>query len=85
MEIGTIRKARKIEFRPDCDMELLRAGTVGRAWRSTLFIPPIHLVIHPDEPIRSLEAAAKVVRRHAGDRSIRQVNSGTSCICLPLR
>jgi hypothetical protein len=30
--------------------------------------PPIHLVIHPDEPIRSLEAAAKVFRRHAGDR-----------------
>jgi len=29
--------------------------------------PPIHLVIHPDEPIRSLEAAAKVTRRHAGD------------------
>jgi hypothetical protein len=27
--------------------------------------PPVHLVIHPDEPIRSLEAAAKVVRRHA--------------------
>jgi hypothetical protein len=25
--------------------------------------PPIHLVIHPDEPIRSLEAAAKVIRR----------------------
>lgn len=30
--------------------------------------PPIHLVIHPDEPIRSLEAAAKVIRRNAGDR-----------------
>jgi len=30
--------------------------------------PPIRLVIHPDEPIRSLEAAAKVVRRHADDR-----------------
>jgi len=29
--------------------------------------PPIHLVMHPDEPIRSLEAAAKVVRRHAGE------------------
>jgi hypothetical protein len=27
---------------------------------------PIHLVAHPDEPIRSLEAAAKVVHRHAG-------------------
>jgi hypothetical protein len=27
--------------------------------------PPIHLASHPDEPIRSLEAAAKVVRRHA--------------------
>ena len=30
--------------------------------------PPIHLVTHPDEPIRSLEAAAKVIRRHAGDQ-----------------
>jgi len=26
--------------------------------------PPIHLVTHLDEPIRSLEAAAKVIRRH---------------------
>jgi hypothetical protein len=30
--------------------------------------PPVHLVVHPDEPIRSLEAAAQVVRSHAGDR-----------------
>ena len=29
--------------------------------------PPIHLITHSDEPIRSLEAAAKVIRRHAGD------------------
>jgi hypothetical protein len=29
--------------------------------------PPIHLVMHPEEPIRSLEAAAKVIRRHAGE------------------
>jgi hypothetical protein len=29
---------------------------------------PIHLNIHPDEPIRSLDAAAKVIHRHAGDR-----------------
>lgn len=29
--------------------------------------PPIHLTIHPDEPIRSLQAAAKVVRRHGLD------------------
>jgi hypothetical protein len=29
--------------------------------------PPVHLVIHPDEPIRSLEAAATVVRRHSGE------------------
>jgi hypothetical protein len=34
--------------------------------------PPIHLVIHPDEPIRSLEAAAKVVRRHAGSHPDRK-------------
>jgi hypothetical protein len=30
--------------------------------------PPVHLTMHPDEPIRSLEAALRVVRRHAGDR-----------------
>ena len=29
---------------------------------------PIHLNIHPDEPIRSLDAAAKVIHRHAGAR-----------------
>jgi hypothetical protein len=28
--------------------------------------PPVHLRIHPDEPIRSLDAALKVVQRHAG-------------------
>ena len=34
--------------------------------------PPIHLVIHPDEPVRSLEAAAKVVRRHAASHPDRK-------------
>ena len=34
--------------------------------------PPIHLVIHPDEPVRSLEAAAKVVRRHAASHADRK-------------
>jgi hypothetical protein len=29
--------------------------------------PPVHLVMHPDDPVRSLEAAAKIVRRHAGE------------------
>ena len=29
---------------------------------------PIHLKAHPDEPVRSLDAAAKVIRRHVGDR-----------------
>jgi hypothetical protein len=29
--------------------------------------PPIQLLTHPDEPIRSLEAAAKVIRRYTGD------------------
>jgi hypothetical protein len=27
--------------------------------------PPVHLVIHPDEPIRSVDDAVKVVERHA--------------------
>jgi hypothetical protein len=30
--------------------------------------PPVHLTIHPDEPIRTIEAAAKVVARHMPDR-----------------
>ena len=34
--------------------------------------PPVHLRIHPDEPIRSLEAAAKVVERHAGEHPDRK-------------
>jgi hypothetical protein len=34
--------------------------------------PPVHLVIHPDEPIRTLDDAIKVVERHA-DRSAPQV------------
>jgi hypothetical protein len=28
---------------------------------------PVHLVIHPDEPIRSVDDAVKVIERHAGD------------------
>jgi hypothetical protein len=36
--------------------------------------PPVHLTVHPDEPIRSLEAAASVVRSHAG----RTPDGGTS-------
>jgi hypothetical protein len=29
---------------------------------------PVHLNIHPDEPVRSLDAAAKVIRRHTAGR-----------------
>jgi hypothetical protein len=31
--------------------------------------PPVHLVVHPDEPIRTLDDAIKVVERHAPDLS----------------
>jgi hypothetical protein len=31
------------------------------------FHPPVHLVIHPDEPIRSVDDAVKVIERHARD------------------
>jgi hypothetical protein len=27
--------------------------------------PPVHLVLHPDEPIRSVDDAVKVIERHA--------------------
>jgi hypothetical protein len=30
--------------------------------------PPVHVVTHPDEPIRSLEAAEKYIRRHVDGR-----------------
>ena len=49
------------------NVELSQVGTVGRAWRSTRFILRSTSSPHPDEPIRSLEAAAKIIRRHAGD------------------
>ena len=29
---------------------------------------PVHLNIHPDEPVRSLDAAAKIIRRHTAGR-----------------
>jgi hypothetical protein len=29
--------------------------------------PPVHLTIHPDEPIRTVEDAVKVITRHASD------------------
>src|ERR1700730_1022931 len=54
-ESGVSRK-----FRP---MELLPVHAIHPRFTSSSIIPDI-----PDEPIRSLEAAAKVVRRHAGDR-----------------
>ncbi len=37
--------------------------------------PPVHLVIHPDEPIRSLEAALKVVQRHSGATADRRTEA----------
>jgi hypothetical protein len=29
--------------------------------------PPVHLTLHPDEPIRTVDDALKVVLRHARD------------------
>lgn len=29
--------------------------------------PPVHLIIHPEEPIRSVDDAVKVIERHARD------------------
>lgn len=46
-------------------MELPYSDAIGGLWQSTRFIPRFILSATPDEPIRSLEAAAKVVRRHA--------------------
>jgi hypothetical protein len=40
---------------------------VGRLMAELAIHPPVHLTLHPDEPIRSLEAALRVVRRHAGE------------------
>jgi hypothetical protein len=50
----------------------------GRRWppmAEHAIHPPIHLVTHSDEPIRSLEAAAKVIRRHAGDHLDRKAEN----------
>jgi hypothetical protein len=34
--------------------------------------PPVHLTLHPDEPIRTVDDALKVVLRHARDPENRQ-------------
>ena len=50
-------------------MELLPVHTIHPRFTSSSIIPDI-----PDEPIRSLEAAVKVIRRHAGDRLDRKTD-----------
>ena len=47
--------------------EPFAARTVSRLMAALAIHPPVHLVTHPAEPVRSLEAAAKIVRRHAGE------------------
>jgi hypothetical protein len=34
--------------------------------------PPVHLTLHPDEPIRTVEDALKIVLRHARDAESRE-------------
>ncbi len=34
--------------------------------------PPVHLTLHPDEPIRTVKDALKVVLRHARDAESRE-------------
>jgi hypothetical protein len=63
---------RGCEFQFAVQMELWSGESRWRRMAEHAIHPPIHLVIHPDEPIRSLEAAAKVVRRHAGDHLDRE-------------
>ena len=38
----------------------------------TVLDRPVHLKAHPDEPIRSLDAAAKVIHRHVAGRADEQ-------------
>ncbi len=39
------------------------------------FHPPVHLVLHPQEPIRTIDDAVKVVERHARNRSAPEVHA----------
>lgn len=48
----------------------------GLRWRTSNTLSTRQFISsHPDEPIRSLEAAAKVIRRHGGDHSDRSAES----------
>jgi hypothetical protein len=55
--------------------EPLAGAPVLAAMAEFAIHPPVHLRIHPDEPIRSLEAALKVVQRHAGEHLDRRTES----------
>ena len=48
--------------------ELLPHGAVENAMAEKALDQPVHLNIHPDEPVRSLDAAAKIIRRHTAGR-----------------
>jgi hypothetical protein len=48
--------------------ELLPRGAVENAMPEKALDQPVHLNIHPDEPVRSLDAAAKIIRRHTAGR-----------------
>jgi hypothetical protein len=38
--------------------------------------PPVHLVVDPAEPIRSLEAAAEIVRRYSKEQQLDRATAG---------
>jgi hypothetical protein len=48
--------------------ELLRDAAVEAAMAEKALDQPVHLKLHPDEPVRSLDAAAKVIHRHTAGR-----------------
>jgi hypothetical protein len=48
------------------EQEPFARWVVSRLMAELAIHPPVHLNTHPDEPVRSLEAAIKVVQRHAG-------------------
>jgi hypothetical protein len=43
-------------------------ATVENAMAEKALDQPVHLNTHPDEPVRSLDAAAKIIHRHTAGR-----------------
>src|SRR5262245_19868487 len=56
-------------------IQVIRRNAAGCLMANVAIHPPVHLTIHPNEPIRTVEDAVKVITRHARDPEGRETQA----------